>query len=75
MIRPTDIARHLRELGCSPEQIYRHLARMPAPPPILRSPPTPRPMDWRSWASRIQQNADNARRAAARRTATSPHII
>ena len=75
MIRSTDLARHLRELGCSPEQVRRHLARVTPPPPIVRSPPTPRPFDWLSWAGRIRMNADNARRAAARRIATSPHVV
>jgi hypothetical protein len=75
MIRSNEIARHLRELGCSPQQIRRHLAGVTPPPAIVRTPPTPRSFDWLSWASRIRMNADNARRAAARRTATAPNII
>jgi hypothetical protein len=71
----SDIARRLEQLGCTAQQVERHMARATAPPPIMRSPPSPKPLDWISWASRIRQNADNARRrAAARRLATSPHI-
>ena len=44
--------RELLELGCSPEQVARHLAR-------TAGPPTPAPMrpnvhEGVSWASRIQ---------------------
>jgi hypothetical protein len=45
------IARHLRLLGCTEEQIRRHLNRGKGPPtPVdLR----PKAWDWRSWESRI----------------------
>src|SRR6516162_10169955 len=51
--RPEDvIARHLRELGCSVEQVERHMLRGKQPPTIMRL--RPRPHDWRSWENRIR---------------------
>jgi hypothetical protein len=73
MLRPNDIARHLRALGCSREQIRRHLARLAAPPAAVQM--RPRAYTWLSWEGRIRK-ADNARRAAASKPATAAaHIL
>jgi hypothetical protein len=50
-IKPVIIAYRLRRLGCTEEQIRRHLARGKGPPPTVHL--RPRPLDWRSWESRI----------------------
>jgi hypothetical protein len=46
------IARHLRELGCSEQQVKRHMLRGKLPPTIMRL--RPRPHDWLSWESRVR---------------------
>ena len=45
------VAHHLRELGCSEEQIRRHVLRGKIPRPITRL--RPRPYKWLSWSTRI----------------------
>ena len=57
------IARRLRALGCTKEQIQRHLARGKVPPAVVQL--RPRPLEWRSWAARIR-NADPRPKIAGR---------
>jgi hypothetical protein len=40
------IAYHLQQLGCTKEQIQRHLARGKVPPAVVQL--RPRPLEWRS---------------------------
>jgi hypothetical protein len=55
-IKPKIIAYRLEKLGCTEEQIRRHLARGKEPPAVVQL--RPRPLDWRSGAARIR-NADS----------------
>jgi hypothetical protein len=49
---PNPTIRHLLALGCSADQVRRHMARGREPVPVIR--PRPRLDAWWSWASRIQ---------------------
>ena len=51
-IKPKLIAWRLEKLGCTAEQIRRHIARGKEPPAVAQL--RPRPLDWWSWEARIR---------------------
>jgi hypothetical protein len=48
----TKIAHRLQQLGCTKEQVQRHLARGKELPAVVEL--RPRPLEWRSWETRIR---------------------
>ena len=66
---PNPTIKHLLELGCSPQQIERHLAGIAGPPASAQM--RPKPGSWKSWSARIEI-AEAKRKAATRQERLHP---
>jgi hypothetical protein len=54
----------LLELGLTPEQVARHLARTAGPPAAIQM--RPKPGSWKSWSARIEIAEAERKTALAR---------
>jgi hypothetical protein len=76
---PNPLVRRLLELGCSEEQVRRHIEKVTPPPPrFIQSSHAPRPQDWLPWSFRIAPLRARQGLAISKsrsRPATSPHVV